>query len=95
MNHKLSTLEGNIYKLKVGEIVKLRPGFFQPTLSVVYAGILNDSTYSIAVIASIGNNSYSYNLYLPKNQTDIVLSKGKIKVIDFSSQDIQFRYYKE
>ena len=37
------------YNLKIGETAKVRPAFFKSAESIVYAGMLNDLTYSVVV----------------------------------------------
>ena len=55
----------NEYKLKLGETSKVRPGFFKGTISIVYAGMINESIFSVVVTWSYGHNSMAYNLYIP------------------------------
>ena len=85
--------EANEYKLKLGETSKVRPGFFQGTISIVYAGMLNESIFSVAVRWSSGNNSLAYNLYIPKDQHEFFTPKGRVKVEYVSPDEIRFCYF--
>lgn len=81
------------YILKVGGSVSVRRGFlFGTSYSVVYAGMLNDSIYSVVVEAFSGYRSWAYNLYLPKSQSEIELPKGRLIVLNVSPEEIRFRY---
>ena len=64
--------------LRIGELAVVRPGTFRAKISVVYAGMLSDTRYSIAVLWTSGNNSLCYNLFLPVEQREIPLLKGKL-----------------
>jgi len=84
--------ELNEHRIRVSQTAKVRPGVFRAQVSVVYAGMINESTYSIAVLWSYGHNSMAYNLYLPKNQTEIEIPKGRLEVLYVSKDEIQFKY---
>ena len=82
----------NEYTLRLSETVKVRPGFFKSSVSIVYAGMLNDSILSIVVTWSYGHNSMVYNLFLPKNQKEISTPKGLVQVSFVSPEEIRFTY---
>lgn len=89
MNHS------NEFKLKIGETAKVRPGVFRAQVAVVYAGKINDSCYSVAVTWSYGHNSMAYNLYFNKDQRELPIPKGRIKVHDVSADSIWFSHQAE
>ncbi len=80
------------YTLRLGESATVRPGFFKAKLEVVFAGAVNNDTYSIAVKWSLGNNSAAYNLYFSDRQRDICLPAGKVVVITVMKDKILFKY---
>ena len=82
----------NTYSLKIGETAKVRPSFFKSAESIVYAGMLNDLTYSVLVTWSFGHNSMAYNLYIPKNQKEFFTPKGRVQVEYVSTEEIRFTY---
>ena len=83
----------NEYKLKLGETSKVRPGFFKGTISIVYAGMLNESIFSVVVTWSSGHNSMAYNLYIPKHQKEFFTLKGRVQVEYVSPEEIRFSYF--
>jgi hypothetical protein len=84
--------QNNEYQLRVGEKAVVRPGVVRKKISVVNAGMINESVYSLAVMWTYGNNSLAYNLYLQKNQTEIEIPKGKLEILYFSKDVIRFRF---
>ena len=80
------------YVLKVGESAPVRRGIMT-SYSVVYAGMVGDSTYSVVVTMFSGNRSMAYNLYLPKGQREIELPKGRLDVLSVSPEEIRFSYH--
>jgi hypothetical protein len=79
--------------LQVGEEAKLR-GTFAGGWWIVYAGMPNRDTYSVAIRESSGNNASAYNLYLSTGQTEFNAAKGTVRVYSVSERDIRFRYMK-
>lgn len=82
----------NSYRFKIGETAKVRFVFIKTSETIVFAGMINDSVYSVAVSWSFGNNSLSYNPYLPKHQKEFYTRKGKVQVEYVSSEEIRFTY---
>jgi hypothetical protein len=80
------------HTLKLSQTLKVRTGVFRSQVSVVYAGMINESTFSIAVIWSFGNNSMAYNLFFPKHQRELEIPKGKLEITYISDKEIRFRY---
>jgi len=83
----------NEYKLKLGETTKVRPGIFKSSISIVYAGMLNESIYSVVVTWSYGHNSMAYNLYIPKHEKEFLTPKGRVQVEYVSPEEIRFSYF--
>jgi hypothetical protein len=80
------------YTLKPSQTVKVRPGVFRSQVSVVYAGMLSENVFSIAVIWSYGHNSMAYNLFFPRNQREIEIPKGKLEITYVSEHELRFRH---
>ena len=81
------------HRLKVGETAKIKRGFMT-SYSVVYAGMVSDRVYSIAVSWSSGHNSASHNLYLDRGQRELPLLGGRIVVLDVNQREIHFQFLK-
>lgn len=79
--------------LQVGEEAKLR-GAFAGGWWIVYAGMPNADTYSVAVRWTSGNNAAAYNLYLSTGQTEFAAAKGRVRVYAVSPRDIRLRFSK-
>jgi hypothetical protein len=58
------------HQLKIGDSISLKRGFLRCT-ALVYAGMPNDRTLSLAVVVTQGNRGWAYNLYLPTDQRHI------------------------
>ena len=80
------------YVLKVGESAPVRRGIVT-SYSLVYAGMVGDSTYSVVVTVFSGNRSMAYNLYFPRGQRKVELPKGRLDVLSVSPEEIRFRYH--
>ncbi len=76
--------------LSLGQSVKIRSGIFRPQIAVFYTGKIGESTYSIAISWSFGNNTMAYNLYFPKNQKEISTPAGKIDIISVDADRLVF-----
>jgi hypothetical protein len=77
--------------LKVGQSAIVKRGILA-SYSVVYAGMLGDSTYPVVVIVYSGNRSMAYNLYLPKGQSEVELPKGRLVILNVLPEEVHFRY---
>jgi hypothetical protein len=86
--------ENNICTLKIGEKEKVSPAFFNSSESIIYAGMINDLTYSVVVTRTLGNNSFAYNLYLPKDKKEFATLKGHVQVEYVSTEELRFIYKK-
>jgi hypothetical protein len=83
----------NQYTLKLSETAKVRPGFLRSSISVVYAGMLSESIYSVVVTWSSGHNSMAYNLYMPMHQKEFFTPIGHVQVDFVSPEEIHFEYF--
>jgi hypothetical protein len=79
--------------LKVGEEGKLR-GAFAGGWWIIFAGMPNRDTYSVAIRWTAGNNAAAYNLFLPTGQTEFAAAKGQVRVYSVSPHEIRLRYSK-
>ncbi len=84
--------ESNTYILKIGEKEKVSPAFINSSETIIYAGMINDTTYSVVVTRTLGNNSFAYNLYLPKDIREFATLKGRVQVEYVSNEEIRFTY---
>jgi hypothetical protein len=82
----------NEYTLKFSQTVKVRPGIFRSQISIVYTGMVNEHTFSIAVIWSYGHNSMAYNLFFPQHQKQIEIPKGILEIISITKDELRFRH---
>jgi len=80
------------FTLGVGDAAAIRRRFFRRSWSVVYAGMPDDRSYSLAVNWSLNYNSAAYNLFLPADQRELRFLDGRIVVEDLSPREIRFRY---
>lgn len=79
--------------LQIGEEAKLRSSFAGGWW-LVYAGMPNGDTYSVAIRWASGNNAAAYNLYLATGQSEFMAAKGRVRVYSVSPRDIRFRFSK-
>jgi hypothetical protein len=79
--------------LKVGEEAKLRGGFAGGWW-IIYAGMPNRDTYSVAIRWTSGNVGATHNLFLPTGQAEFAAAKGQIRVYSVSSHEIRLRFTK-
>ena len=85
--------ENDEYRLRVSQTAKVRRGVFRSQVSVVYAGMLNDNTYSIVVLWSLGHNSLAYNLFFPRHQKELEIPKGKMEILSVTQDELRFKHY--
>jgi hypothetical protein len=79
--------------LKVGEEAKLR-GAFAGGWWIIYSGMPNKDTYSVAIRWTSGNNAASHNLFIPAGQAEFAAAKGHVRVYSVSSHEIRLRFTK-
>ena len=80
------------YHLKVGESKVVRPRWWGKSWSVIYAGMLPNGAFSVAIVWTMGHNSAAYNLYLAEDRRDFLLPVGKAEVLDVSPDEMRFRF---
>ena len=79
------------YTLKVGETAKVRSGFIT-SYAIVYAGMVSNAVYSVAVAWTCGQNSMAYNLFLSERQRQFQAAKGQVAVHRVSPEEIEFSF---
>ena len=80
------------YTLRVGESVKIKRAFFTKSWSIVYAGMPNDNTYSLAASWAVNYYSTAYNLFFPKEIREFPFLNGRLIVKSLSSSEITLEY---
>lgn len=85
-------MEERRFTLKVGEEAVLRGGIWFGRDTVAYAGMVNDSVYSLAFTRTRGYNSLAYNLYLPLDRASLVVAGGAIDQVQATPEGVTFRY---
>ncbi|MDH3892432.1 MAG: hypothetical protein OEV49_15270 [candidate division Zixibacteria bacterium] len=78
------------YRLKVGESARINHSIFSSHL-VIYAGMPNQDTYSLAITHSEGARHGGYNLFMPKDRREVFHKKGKIVVLDVNANEIRLK----
>ncbi len=81
--------------LKVGQKYKLKGNIFVGKFIIVYTGMPNEHTFSIALIFSEGYQALAYNLYYPQNQRCIELEFGTIEVLHVNSESLRCQITKK
>ena len=78
--------------LQVGESCTLVSAFFGKGSAVVYAGMPSESTYSLAVSWGRGYQAAAYNLYLPLEQRELNVAKGRLRIHTVTPREIRFSF---
>jgi hypothetical protein len=78
------------YRLKVGESAPIKKTIFSAHM-VVFSGMLDDHTYSLAITYSMGNQYGAYNLFMPRDRHEVFHKKGKIIVLDVNPNEIRLK----
>ena len=58
---------------------------------IVYAGMPSENVYSIVQRRASGYQGYAWNLYFPRNQTDITLDGVRLYVESATPDSLRFR----
>ena len=82
--------DGKIYELQINEAVVVKRGWLVK-LCVVYAGMPNESTYSLAITYTSCHNSIGYNIFVPKNRNETTLTRARLIVQRVTPTNISFR----
>ena len=77
----------NSVVLSVGETLHLRRGKDR----IIYAGMPSDTVYSIAQRESNGYQGYAWNLFYPKQKSEIVIDGVSIFVENVTPDEIRLR----
>lgn len=79
-----------IYELQINESVVVKRGWLVK-LCVVYTGMPNESTYSLAITYTNCHNSTGYNIFIPKTRNEITLTRARLIVQRVTPTHISFR----
>ncbi len=80
--------DGKHHDLKIGQSVRIKRGFMT-SISLVYAGMPSDGTFSLAVTITSGHVGMGYNLYFPVHHRLFELAGASITVQAVSSAAVQ------
>ena len=67
------------YDLKLGESVLIRRGFMTK-VSLVYAGMPNEKTFSVVVTKTAGHMGMGYNLYVPVREREVRIGETSVTI---------------
>jgi hypothetical protein len=80
--------DNKFHDLKIGESVRIKRGWMTG-ISLVYAGMPNDGTFSVAVTVTSGHMGMGYNLYFPIDHRQFALAGIPISVQAVSPARVQ------
>jgi hypothetical protein len=80
---------GKSYELEINETAIIKGGWLTRTF-IVFAGMPNEKTYSLAISYTNCHNSVAYNLFIPTSQTEVKLFKGRLLVTRVTPTRISF-----
>lgn len=80
------------HTLEIGSAVVVSKSVLRGSISVIYAGMLSDTCYSIAVKWLSGNQAMAYNLYLSPDQRRVALPRGYLSVSSVKPNLLRFQY---
>jgi hypothetical protein len=83
--------DDRVYELKINQSVPLKRWWLSK-MHVLYAGMPNETTYSLVMTYTSSHNSIAYNLFIPKSQKEIDLIKGRLVVLRVNADSISFRH---
>ena len=72
------------HDLKLGESVLIRRGFMAK-VSLVYAGMPNEKTFSVVVTKTAGHMGMGYNLYVPVSEREVTIGEASLTVHSVST----------
>jgi hypothetical protein len=58
---------------------------------IIYAGLVNEETYSIVQMKMRGYQGYAWNLYFPRRQQDIIIDRVPLHVVRADAGAIEIR----
>lgn len=76
--------------LMVGEMANIKRSFFGTSYSIIYAGMPNDSIYSVVVTSASGYHAIAYNLFLPAAQNSIQLPEDRLIIRKATAEALRF-----
>jgi hypothetical protein len=80
--------DNKFHDLEIGESVRIKRGLMT-SISLVYAGMPNDGTFSVAVTVTAGHMGMGYNLYFPIDHRQFALAGIPISVQAVSPASVQ------
>jgi len=81
--------------LQVGQKYKLKGNFLTKNYTIIYTGMPNEQTISIAIIFSEVYQALAYNLYYPIKQRRIELELATIEVLHVNSDSLRCKINKK
>lgn len=79
--------------IEVGEKRTLTLGFLQFT-KLLYCGMPNENTFSMAYMETMGYQGYGLNIFYPKNKHEITIGKHKFRVNNVREDRINLTHLK-
>ncbi|MHC4519869.1 MAG: hypothetical protein ACYTAS_14870, partial [Planctomycetota bacterium] len=70
---------GRQHDLKLGESIPIKRGLMTK-VSLLYAGMPNERTFSVVVTTTAGHMGMGYNLYLPAGEREVRIAGASITV---------------
>ncbi|UCD50093.1 MAG: hypothetical protein JSW27_21495 [Phycisphaerales bacterium] len=67
------------HQLKIGDSIQIKRGLMT-RISVLYAGMPNDRTFSLVVTRTAGHMGMAYNLYLPTSERHLDLAETPMTI---------------
>lgn len=77
-------------ELNVGESAVISRNIFASSWTIIYAGMISERVYSVAITFAFGNHKMAYNLFLNQGQREITTPKGRIHIHNYSPERISF-----
>ena len=76
------------YKIYVGTLLKIKKGFLQGTLKIMYCGMSNEKTFVLSPFITHGYQGFSPNIYYNSNSTIIHILDRDFDVIEVTPEYI-------
>lgn len=80
--------DNEFHDLQIGESVRIKRGLMT-RISLVYAGMPNEGTFSVAVTVTAGHMGMGYNLYFPIDHREFAVAGIPISVQAISPAGMQ------
>lgn len=76
------------HQLNLGESIRIKRGLMTQ-IRLLYAGMPNEYTFSLAVTTTAGHMGMAYNLYLPTNQRHFTIVGISLNIHGVSTTTLQ------